>query len=189
MDHQTVLQNGVTRPLYRSSTVWAALAIFAVSLSVYWFIDLNAAFEVINAIAMATSLGVTVAWLPLAIHSVRKNIRELRSDDVLFIGVELLSANGFIIFSLLWLYRLTENPLARPRASIRCPRWGGAGLRDVPGRVQSNRRRDSSEELSESRSLCRSRCDRCDHPDHPRLPPHRDSQQSLELAGACLRVR
>jgi hypothetical protein len=113
MDHQTVLQNGVTRPLYRSSTVWAALAIFAVSLSVYWFIDLNAAFEVINAIAMATSLGVTVAWLPLAIHSVRKNIRELRSDDVLFIGVELLSANGFIIFSLLWLYRLTENPYWR----------------------------------------------------------------------------
>jgi hypothetical protein len=113
MDHQTSLQNGVTRPLYRSSTVWTASGIFIASLLVYWFIDLNAAFEVVNAIAMATSLGVAVAWLPLSVHSIRKHIRELRSDDVLFIGVELLAINGFIIFSLLWLYRLTEDPYWR----------------------------------------------------------------------------
>jgi hypothetical protein len=108
-----ILQNGISHPLYRSTTMWAALAILVVSLSVYWFIDLNIAFEIINAVAMATSLGVAVAWLPLAVHSIRRSLHELRSDDALFIGVELLAFNGFIIFTLLWIYRLTESPYWR----------------------------------------------------------------------------
>lgn len=105
--------NGTDRPLYRSSTTWAFFGQLFAALSIYWFIDLNAAFEVVNAVAMATSMGVAVAWFPLAIHSMRRKLSELRSDELLYIAVELIAAKGFILFFLLWMFRLTEDPYWR----------------------------------------------------------------------------
>jgi hypothetical protein len=89
--------------------VWTAVGLFFLSLAVYWFVDLNVAFELINAVIMASSGGVAIAWFPLAVNSARKHLFEVQSDDALYIGIEILSLASFLLFLMLWIFRLTEQ--------------------------------------------------------------------------------
>ncbi len=103
IDHQV-------RPFYKSWTLRIGFLIAVIVFASHFFVtDKDELFGVIDAIIAAVAVGVIVGWTKAVFRSLTKHPWEFLSRDAMLIGIWLFAICSLVAFTLLWIFRVTDD--------------------------------------------------------------------------------
>lgn len=101
------------RPIWKSWTPWCLVLLwfaFYLVITTLPFRE-DEGYEIVNALVASTCIGILWGWRQGVCITLRKHPWELRSDDFLLLGVNMIALGLLLSFAGLWAYRVTNDTI------------------------------------------------------------------------------